>query len=710
MADESTRNLKQWQVPAYGTDKKTIQTFCINQVRDGRDYASAEPGAAQLEESIRILTGRPDEKLAAKQRDGRYSSLSTNRLKRNIREMVNALSDIQWTPGFHSDSNDTQGQAELLNRVGYSWFVDRFIDLKIKKGVQWMAICPRGWLEICYRQLPGERGKSEIDLIPRSAFEVVMTGVPESGDHQEAYTVTIIKDMPVYLAHATWPDDTTKLVPDRETPNGWVEKAKTVFDSVFSGTPEKATAKNPTVRLYYQYVLDLSVNRTGSPVKIGYDKDGKETPWSYIVPPVGGMIKSGYDSNGTPVYKAATHDQARLFPNRRLIVFTEKDTIYDGPAFDWHGKVPLVKLSADSWPFGDFSMVHDVSSIHNTVQEIERVTHQTVRNRFNPSMLFNMRALTRDKAKTFRTDLGGQRIGYNGQETADPMKPALPQSFYSIEGWIYDFQKRLEDEMDYQMGVRDVTAMAQMKVGASSDTMEKLAELAGPIVKGISRDMERSMRDLWEMFKYLVYQYYTTPRIMQIVGPDGVTPTNFDFDPGNLIPSHLPGENMAFPSVFERKDRAMWAADHIPYMIVPNTLHAIQQTSRKLTMLQMWRGGFPVDPWTMAEVMNIPNFGKKPEGSNDILGRYMIWKGMESDFAIAEQLKQQNAAAVAPEPAQLQRAENGGASPSNGLGSIPTGMGPNGGFTGHSGRAPTAQAAPRLAEKGDGRPYVRESN
>ena len=615
MAEEKQQ--KSWQVPAWapGTaNDKALHTWAINQVHDGQDYQQAQPGFEQLEQSIRILTNRPDARLEAKQKDGRYSKLSTNRLKRNLREMVNALSDIQFTPGFHSDNNDTQAQAELLNRVAYSWYVDRFIDVQIKKGVQWMAICPRGWLEIAYCQQPGERDKAEIEVIPRSDFEVVMTGVPPDGDHQKAYTVTIIKDMPVYLAHATWPEHQDKLIPDRETPNGWIEKAKLIMDSVFSDTPQKMTAKNPTVRLYYQYVLDLSMNKTAAPIKMGFERrrgaDGKEheyeTPWSYTVPCVGANIKAGYDKDGTPVYRLAEPKDCRLFPNRRLIVFTENDKIYDGPAFDWHGKVPLVKLCADSWAFGDFSMVYDVSSIHAAVQEVERITHQTVRNRFNPSMLYNMRALTRDKAKTFRTDIGGQRIGFNGQESTDPLKPALPQSFYTIEGWVYDAKKDWEQEMDYQMGVQDISAMAKARVGASSDTMEKLTELAGPIVKGISRDMERAMRDLAEMFKYLVFQYYTTPKVMQIVGVDGVTAENFDFDPGNLVPSHMPGEDKSKPSVFSLMQRAQYQADHLKFMIAPGTLHSITQTSKKLMILQLWRGGFPIDPFTIADVNGTP--------------------------------------------------------------------------------------------------------
>ena len=85
---------------------------------------------------------------------------------------------------------------------------------------------------------------------------------------------------------------------------------------------------------------------------------------------------------------------------------------------------------------------------------------------------------------------------------------------------------------------------------------------------------------------------------------------------------------------------------------------------------------------------------------------------MECDFAIAEQVKTQQATAP-PEGQQEATAASGGNPPTGGLGVVgapPPKTGPRGGFDGHSGRAPTAQTLPRLQAKGDGRPYVRESD
>lgn len=706
MAEEKQR--KSWQIPSYGSNLQQVAQWCREQKDEGIELQEQEPGFEQLRDSVRILSGIPDKTLALKQRDLRYSKLKINRLKRNLREMVNALSEIRYIPGYNSNNNDLHDQAEILNKRAQFWYFDQFVDLKIKKAVQWMAIGPRAWLEISYRRMVGERGKKDIDLIAHSFADVVMTGVPESGEYQEAYTITIIKDLPPHIAHSLWPDKQAQLIPMREQPRSFFEKirekAKEVVTDVFGAPEEKTAAKSPTVRMYYQYVLDFSVNKSGKTMKMGYEKTrdqfGQEvlhaTPWSYDVPSLGSMIHAGYDQAGQKMFKAATAEDARIFPGRRLVVFTDNaqdDAIFDGPDWNWFGKAPLVKLTADSWPFGEYSMCHDVVDEQETIDEIARMTHQTIRNRYNPSLKYNMRAIPRNDAKAIRTDVTGQRIGYNGSEaTGDAVVTSLlPKEFYVIDGAVPAFEQMLMDQMDYQMGVRDASALSKMRAAASPDSLEKLLELAGPIVKGISRDMERSMRDLADMFKYLVFQYDRAPKLLKILGPDGITPETYDYQPGNLIPSHLPGESKDQPSVYTEQQRAHWIAEHVSFIIMPGTMHMITQTSQKLVFLQLWKMGYPLDPWTLGEVLSLGNVGKIPDGANSMIEKWAAWMKMKMEIE----------ASIAAEAQGLAN-PGGGADLSN-----TPGLGPNGGQLGTGGRPSTDQTFPKLQQKGDGRTVMR---
>lgn len=700
MSDKDKR--RSWQVPKYPcTDKKELRQFLKQNVEDGIGYLEASPGYCQLQESIRILSGKADDKLANEQDKKNYSKTQTNRLKRNIREMVNSLAEIRYNPGFHSSSKDTFDLAEVLNKYGEYWYNKEFIDLQVKKAIQWAAISPCGWLEICYREIPGTRGERRVDLIPMGWFDVVMTGVPDDGDHQQAYTVTTIKDLPMYQAHALFPEFQKWLAPDRESPRGWVErikqKAKEVVNDVFDTTPDTTTAKNPTCRIYYQYIIDLSINRTKSAMKMGYEKkknpetgieEEVETPWSYIVPFVGQMIPTGLVDR--PMRVAEPRD-CRIFPGRRLIIGTERQNgphegiMYDGPMWDWHGKAPLIKFCADEWVFGEFSMVHDVVPIHEAINEIDRISHQTLRNRFNPTMGYNNRAIDRGKAKAVDLRVQGDRIGFNGQEAADiskAMGPLVPASFNVIEPWVEAFRKYLDDAEDYQMGVRNFEALAKIKTAGASDETQKLLDAAGPIVKGISRDMERSMRDLADMFKYMVIQYIDTPKLMAVLGPDSITPVNYDYEPGNLIPAHLPGENKSGKSIFTKMDRAHWAAQHAEFIILPGHLHQITQMSHKLMIMQAAKMGLPISWWTLNERLSLGlNLGPRP-GNTDI----------EAWFA-QQKMMLEFKASLSAEAQALQGDEPPHA----------------GGDKKQGGRPNTDQKEPKQAMKGDGRPLTKTS-
>jgi hypothetical protein len=193
------------------------------------------------------------------------------------------------------------------------------------------------------------------------------------------------------------------------------------------------------------------------------------------------------------------------------------------------------------------------------------------------------------------------------------------------------------------------------------------------------------------MFKFMVFQYDNTPRLMQIIGKDGITPENFDYNPGNLIPSHLPIENKSKKSVFSDMQRAKWMADHISFVILPGTMHQITQTSQKLLFLQLWKMGFPIDPWSLGDVLSVGNVGKIPDGANSMIEKWMAWQKMKAEFTAGLQQ-------------EMQEMQNPAGETSN-----TPGLGPGGGAKGTGGRPSTEQTLPKLEQKGDGRQVMRTS-
>lgn len=96
-------------------------------------------------------------------------------------------------------------------------------------------------------------------------------------------------------------------------------------------------------------------------------------------------------------------------------------------------------------------------------------------------------------------------------------------------------------------------------------------------------------------------------------------------------------------------------------------------------MIQLWRGGFPVDPWTVAEALDIPNFGPPPVGADNVIERWVAWTfmGGEMQKELAQMLS-----GLSPEDAIKKMRDVKSRSP--------------------EGRPPSGQKPPRIVNKDQG--------
>jgi hypothetical protein len=301
----------------------------------------------------------------------------------------------------------------------------------------------------------------------------------------------------------------------------------------------------------------------------------------------------------------------------------------------------------------------------------------------DPPQAYDKNAVSKTDAERLDTRRPRQRLGINMQMNEKPFVPLLPAEYLQVPTAGMEMNKEYDEIMDHQIGIRDIAGFAKARMGGSADAMEKFLELAGPIIKDISRGMERSVRDLYEMVKSGFFQYYTAPRRVQMLGEDGITEQDFDYEPGSMIPSHLPGEDQNAPSQKTMLERARYYSQNFYFHITPYSLHNITQMTQKLLFLQLYRAGFPIDPWSVAEAVQIPNFGPPPRGTSSVMERWVAWEDMKMERAV--------------EQAKL-AAQVGG------------GVGPKGGHQGSGGRAPTGGAPPQLKQKdGGARSTVSES-
>jgi hypothetical protein len=315
-----------------------------------------------------------------------------------------------------------------------------------------------------------------------------------------------------------------------------------------------------------------------------------------------------------------------------------------------------------------------------------------------PDVLYDPNLVDRGEVKRYDPRMGRRKIPVNfqmgrGFEIQPP--PEVPQ--YAPAHLVF-----LQQEIDHLLAIRDMSNLAKANQIPSAESIDRILEMAGPIVTDISRGMERSLRDLGEMVKCLFYEFYTTPRKVKVMGASGLEEHDFVFDPEALIPSQMKSTTYANEIVPQNIARARASINNCIFHITPNSLHQIQQMTRKLLYLQLWRDGrFPIDPETVAEALDIPNFGTLPGDNTDVLTRWKEWNKLMMQTQIEAQMQAQAAQLQMQMEAQAaglgmiggqaaaDAQQNGGAA--NGK--------PNG--QAHEGRPPSAQKPPHLENKGD---------
>jgi len=629
-----------WQVPDFLSAKPHQVAGWVSEILEDREaLLKTTRQYGDLDKAFALIAGLPDSSLSEQR-----SKMNSNRAKRQMREIIASLSDIRQADGFDTENKAFKDEAEMLNKTMRALWYERSFDRSMKRNMQWSTVTGTGWIWPVYRKLrmgPGSESALCFDSYGLLDVFPFMRGF--DGDPQNTYCTIIVRPTPMPQAHSMFPAFQSQLRPmsKKRYDNSVANKRMSLADMFRNRTSGQTSRlyEGDYAELRFCLVRDMRVNNTGIPIPMG-SPNGAE---SYVVPYIGQEIPSMDVVNGSRAMRQATVDDCYLFPNMRLIITADglEVPLYDNTNFDWSAQMPA-EYSVDTWPWEKigFSLLRDIYDLERARQHGERAIDQVIKHRMDPGVAYDSTRLATKEAESFDPWKERGRLGFSGEVDENTFRTIIPQWLLEVPQAAMAWQEYLNNEMDYTLGLNAISAIAKAKLSVDGDAMQQLLELAGPLVKDISRSMEPPTRDVMEQSKFIIFQWYNTRRLMNYVGPDGITQETFDFDPTSLYPSHLEGEDTSNPSAFTARERAKHFAQNVHLTITPNSLHAVTQTAQKLMMLQMWRGGFPIPPDDVAKALDIPNFGII-EG-NTGWEKWKNYKRMEIEFASSIQQLQQS--------------------------------------------------------------------
>lgn len=667
-----------WQVPKFETPPDIRVAWVEEVIKEGEGFLEGQTCYQQLGSNMRVFD--------ALFKDKAKSTLITNQLKYNIRKFCETLAEVREIAGFASDIPSYKQMAEMLTKVSKCVYLESDFPYQILKVLQYATVMGIGYLWPKVRADEYGYGERRMVFDALGLLDVVPVQIPRSNDVQDAYAVTVYDYMPIAEAHARFPlfQHLFQTVGPRSYKTQIQAKRQDYAERYRYGDVGR-TFGNLYTEIRYTFVRDLRINTTGFELPMG----DLGTTWFYKVPYVGQQIFGGM-RGGQREMRAAMPEDCRVYPNLRLIITSTgvERPLYDGPAFDWDSKIPIIQYTVDDWawePLGR-SLVGDVASIETTIRKISRKMDAVTTVTLNPPMGYNMTETGGPKIEHFDIFEEDVRLGVDGKPK-ETLQSVLPEEV-RVTQIHFEFLKYLEEKEQMQLGLTDLGNLQNIKMNIANDTADKMLESIGPIGKGIAARIEKGNKKVGERMKYLIPQWFNTKRIMEYVGPDGIAREVFDYDPDSLVPSHLPDELIGgnYPdneSQYDRLTRARWFVKQIRLVSVPSTLLKITQMQEQLKFLQLKRGQAPISWETVFTKMDIAD--PKGEIEKNTKEQIEIQKAQVlAQIEIAKFLK-----SMGIDPSQLGGGDEGGG-----------GGAKKGGGGSKGGRPPSGQKGPRVAQKG----------
>ncbi len=604
-----------WQCPPFESSPSNKIGWIEEQIQEAEGYLEGQVSYKNLASNLRVFN--------AIFQDKTKSNLVTNSLKYNINKFVTTLAEVREIATYGSDIPAYKKMAEMLTRVAKCVYLESDFPYQILKGLQYATVMGIGYLWPKVRASEYGYGPREMVFDTLGLLDVMPVQIPgRTNDIQDAYAVTVYDYMPIAEAHGRFPlfQGQLKTV-GMNSYKSLIQAKRQDFAATWRYGDLQDTGKsfgNLYTEIRYTFIRDLRINTTGYELPMG----DPGTTWFYRVPYIGKEIFGGY-RNGQPYMRPAMVEDCRVYPNLRLIISSNglDRPIYDGPAFDWDPKIPIIQYTVDDVPWEPMgrSLVGDVASIETTIRKHERKVDQVITARLNPPMGYNIDETGGPKIEHFDLFDEDVRLGLGGAEPSKTFQSILP-SEVATSGENWTLLKYLGEKELAQLGLNDVGNLANIKMNLASDTADKMLESIGPVAKAIAMRIEKANKRVGERLKYLIPQWFDANRLIDYVGPDNIAKEMFDYNPDDMVPSHLPDEFVGsqYPettSRYDRLTRAKYFVRKLRLLSVPSMLLKITAMQEQLKFLQLKRGQAPISWETVFTKLDIPNAKEEIEKS-----------------------------------------------------------------------------------------------
>jgi len=639
-------------VPPQDASDYPLLEYFKTAIEEGDAFLLAQKGYNKIPEAINAIMGDNQDLRVAN-----LSSVTSNHVGKLATDLVAGMTDVKPFWEYKTYNKRYEQHTNVYGKVSQHIWLQGMLDLKFADVVKYSIAGGSGWAELYWNT-----ETQTIDLRAWDPRDVIPIRPTASLSIQDAYGVIKRRSTTVnyvrYLCNEVYgcPEKAGLIKPDRDgsmvslslrnTRVGQLlDKLGNPFrERLFGNRPHQEQPRIPAVDLFEAEIKDETRNEKSYPVKMGqfYEKDDPD-----------GQYKAGDPRNN---WSYIVEPGEKLYPGKRLVVFTSTARLYDGPSIYWHGMFNICKLTLDPWPWSWLgkAVLWDLLPLQKSLDKHLRVYDDWLEKLARPDVLADKNSTSKAALDRMDTRRAGGKYQHNpiagkGMQIVYP-NPLPPEFFKGLDFYV--------QEMRELSGVADVSQLMRLNQIPSSDSIEQIMEAMSPSVRMRSRVIEAFMREFATMMAYNISQFMTMSQRMTIMGADGITPEDYDYDPSSLIPAFIHADDFGPDGILTRAAiqrgprprfrRAKEFLRQFSFQVSPGSLLAASEVQRKLLYLQLSRAGL-IDHWTLMEVLGIPNVGTPPMGANSITDRLLA----EQQMGLGMQVNPAGRKASGQEPPRL---------------------------------------------------------
>lgn len=570
----------------------------LKEAEDEGDRINREdPNYEHFDAAMRYVAG--DQRQSISESSPRYlPRVVINESRKVVQAHVSTLTDLKPLFAFKA-SNDAFGlQASLINQRIVAWWIETSADLSLGDCIKYALVGGTGDLAVEYDPNLGPFGNNV--FIAKDPRDTLPIRPSQERNLQLWQGLTLREELSINAMRQKFPEHQhlftkpsadniltrvkgrlQQLVSSLQRPVGDTLSA---LDQSVQAKPRLSTGG---VVVRRTYLADHTRNLTPDPIPMG--RAGSN--WAYVVPPGG-----------------------RLYPRKRLVVWTDDGILYDGPNSYWHSLYPLARLTLWDLPWQrlGISLINDTRPIQDAINDTANDLRVGLRKWMAPTVAFDRNAVSESFMKLYDPRKPNTRVKVNA---------GFGEGFRHLEGpnpqvlrLGLEFLAQLTTKHNDLSSVLNLEALLQLRQLPGADTIQRFHEAMTPQIRQEARQLEVFLRSPAEMVKVNLFQFESQAHRITLLGPAAVTLEDFDWDPDTVVPAlspGMPGYTKELDATLPREARAQFFHKLFVFMVAPNSLIALNAQEQKMMKFQLARAGY-LDFWTLLEALEIGNVGAPP--------------------------------------------------------------------------------------------------